>query len=147
MTLPCGMQRRTPSRDDSLDLGVIGGITIMAIEIQERAPGIAEVHATGKLSEEDYLHFVPELERLIKEYGKISILFLMDDFHGWNAGALWEDLKFDLKHFADIERLAMVREKSWQKGMSNFCRPFTTAKIRYFDHKAADAAVAWIESR
>jgi hypothetical protein len=118
----------------------------MAIEIREMEPGIAEVRVAGKLSEEDYRHFVPELERLISQYGKVSVLFLMDDFHGWNAGALWEDFEFDLKHFADIERLAMVGEKTWQKGMSKFCRPFTTAKIRYFDHTAADAAIAWIES-
>ena len=42
----------------------------------------------------------------------------MKDFHGWDAGALWEDIKFDLKHFSDIERVAMVGEKKWQKGMS-----------------------------
>jgi hypothetical protein len=32
----------------------------------------------------------------------------MTGFHGWEAGALWEDIKFDLKHYADIERLAMI---------------------------------------
>jgi hypothetical protein len=57
----------------------------------------------------------------------------MHDFHGWDAGALWEDAKFDLKHFADIERLAFVGEKKWEKGMAQFCRPFTKATIRYFD--------------
>ena len=37
------------------------------------------------------------------------------------------------EHFADIERLAMVGEKKWQHGMATFCKPFTTATIRYFD--------------
>ncbi len=119
----------------------------MAIEISEPEAGIVQVKVTGKLSEEDYNRFVPELERLIKQHGKISVLFQMHDFHGWQAGALWEDLKFDLKHFADIDRLAMVGEKKWQKGMSNFCRPFTTAKIRYFDNAAADAALTWLEGK
>ncbi len=119
----------------------------MALEISERPGGIVDVHVTGRLSEEDYDRFVPELDRLIREHGKISVLFQMTDFHGWNAGALWQDLKFDLRHFADIERLAMVGEKRWQKGMSVFCRPFTTAKIRYFDHSAADAALAWVENK
>lgn len=117
----------------------------MAIEIKEKSGGLLEVHVTGKLSEEDYCRFVPAVERLIRVYGKISVLFQMTDFHGWDAGALWEDIKFDLKHFADIDRLAMVGEKGWQKGMSTFCRPFTTATIRYFDHTAADAALAWLE--
>jgi hypothetical protein len=40
----------------------------------------------------------------------------------------------------------MVGEKEWQIGMSHFCRPFTTAKIRYFEHGAADEARTWVES-
>ncbi len=46
---------------------------------------------------------------------------------GWSAGAAWEDCKFDLKHFNHIERLAIVGETKWEKGMSVFCRPFMTA--------------------
>ena len=33
-----------------------------------------------------------------------------------------------------------------QEGMALFCKPFTTAKIRYFDHTKADEAKAWLES-
>ena len=37
----------------------------------------------------------------------------------------------------------MVGDKKWQKGMSVFCKPFTTAKIRYFDVAQAMEARAW----
>lgn len=57
----------------------------------------------------------------------------MREFHGWSMGALWEDIKFDLHHFADIERLALIGDKKWEVGMAVFCKPFTTAKIRYFE--------------
>ncbi len=30
--------------------------------------------------------------------------------------------------------------------MAVFCKPFTTAKIRYFDQAKADEAKTWIES-
>ena len=70
----------------------------------------------------------------------------MHDFHGWTAGALWEDIKFDFKHFNDLEKLALVGETRWQEGMALFCKPFTTAKIRYFDHTKAAEAKAWLES-
>lgn len=87
-----------------------------------------------------YEHFVPEFERLVRQHGKLRVLFEMTGFHGWEIGALWEDIKFDIKHFADIERLATVGEKKWQRGMATFCKPFTKATIRYFDHaNAADA--------
>jgi SpoIIAA-like len=68
----------------------------------------------------------------------------MTGFHGWEAGALWEDVKFDIKHFADIERLAMVGDKKWQHGMAAFCKPFTKATIRYFDHAEAAEARTWL---
>jgi hypothetical protein len=117
----------------------------MAIILEEVSPSnVLEVHATGKLDREDYQSFTPEAERLIEIHGKIRILFDMSDFHGWEASAVWEDIKFDVKHFSHIERLAMVGEKKWQKAMSAFCRPFTTAKIRYFDHAQLAEARTWL---
>jgi hypothetical protein len=70
----------------------------------------------------------------------------MIDFHGWQGAAMWDDIRFDMKHFSDIDRLAMVGDRQWEKGMSVFCRPFTTAKIRYFDQTAIAEARAWVES-
>jgi len=118
----------------------------MAIELTEHENGkILEVAVSGKLNADDYAVWVPKLEQLINQHGKVRILFVMHDFHGWTLSAMWEDLKFDLKHFRDIERLAMVGQTKWQQGMAAFCRPFTTAKIRYFDHDQIDAARAWVK--
>jgi hypothetical protein len=117
----------------------------MAIKLKEDDGGkVLEVQVSGKLAHEDYLHFVPKFEQLIKQHGKLRVLFDMVDFHGWKAGALWDDIKFDLKHFSDIERLAIVGDKQWEEGMSVFCRPFTTAEIQYFDHAKAGEARAWV---
>ncbi|MCG8511193.1 MAG: STAS/SEC14 domain-containing protein, partial [Rhodospirillales bacterium] len=63
---------------------------------------------------------------------------------GWTMSALWDDLKFDLKHFNDIERLAMVGDRKWEQGMAAFCKPFTTATVRYFDVKDMDDARQWV---
>jgi hypothetical protein len=119
----------------------------MAVELEELAAGkVLDIHVSGKLVKDDYKHFVPEVERLIQQHGKIRVLLEMTDFHGWDARGLWEDIKFDLKHFSDVERVAMVGESKWQKGMSQFCRPFTSAKIRYFDRSALDEARQWAEA-
>lgn len=116
-----------------------------AIEIKRKAgDNIIEARITGKLKADDYENFVPEIESAIKEHGKIRILLELIDFHGWNAGALWEDIKFDVKHFNDIERLAIVGDRKWEKGMAIFCKPFTTAKVRYFDITELDRAQQWI---
>jgi|SRR6516164_2338414 hypothetical protein len=120
----------------------------MAVTLNETSQGtILEVHVMGKLSHDDYEQFVPAFERRLAEHGKIRVLFEMVDFHGWQASALWDDVKFDLKHFSDIDRLAMVGDKTWEQGMSKFCRPFTTAKVRYFDRAEMSAARQWLQGQ
>ena len=119
----------------------------MSISLQEEdGGGVLEVHVSGKLTKEDYASFVPEVDRMIAAHGKVSILFGMHDFHGWKAAALWEDTKFAVNHFSDIERLAVIGEKRWQKGMTTFCLPFTKAEIRYFDHDHEAEARLWLHT-
>ena len=120
----------------------------MPIQLNEEDGGkTLVIHISGKLVKADYEHFVPEFERLVRQHGKLRVLFDMTGFHGWDAGAMWEDIKFDIKHFADIERLAMIGEKKWQYGMATFFKPFTKATIRYFDHADAAEARKWLEPR
>ena len=61
----------------------------MAVETREEMGGkVLVVRASGKLTREDYEYFVPEVERLIGQHGKIRVLIQMHDFHGWTLGAL-----------------------------------------------------------
>jgi hypothetical protein len=106
---------------------------------------VLEVDLHGKLRREDYARFVPDTERMIRLHGKIRILLTLHDFLGWDAGALWEDVKWNAQHFKDIERLAVVGEKTWHHWMTGFCKPFTTAEVRYFEPDKLDEARAWIE--
>lgn len=89
----------------------------MPIQLKEESEGkIVVVNVSGKLVKEDYEHFVPEFERLVGLHGKLRVLFDMNGFHGWTAGAVWQDTKFGLHHFSDIDRLVMVGEKNGRKG-------------------------------
>jgi len=117
----------------------------MPIQLNEESDGkLLAIHVSGKLVKDDYADFVPAFERLVRRHGRLRVLFDMSDFHGWDAGAAWEDTKFAINHFADIERIAMVGEKQWQHGMATFCKPFTKAMVRYFDHADAAKARKWL---
>lgn len=117
----------------------------MSLELRhDKKSKFLEVTIDGKLESKDYERFAPFVEDLIREHGKVDILLVLHDFHGWTAGALWEDVKFDAKHFRDIEKLAIVGETKWEKGMATFCKPFTTAKVRYFPREEIGAAQQWI---
>lgn len=54
------------------------------------------------------------------------------------------DTKLAFEYFSDIERIALVGEKAWEQGMAIFCKPFTAAKVRYFDHDDRSEALEWV---
>lgn len=100
---------------------------------------------SGKLHDEDYKHFVPEIDQAIASHGKTRILAKFHDFQGWDIHALWDDIKFSTEHCTKIDRIALVGESSWEKYMASVCKPFTMATIKYFDTKELDKAWAWID--
>ena len=99
---------------------------------------------TGLLHDEDYKMFVPRVDEAIADDGKVRILAQFHDFKGWDAHALWDDIKFATTHCAKIERIALVGEKTWERWMSKFCKPFTMAELKYFDASELDTAWAWL---
>ena len=118
----------------------------MTVELYEQNDGkIISLKINGQLHKEDYELLTPRVERFIEQYGKIRLMVEMADFHGWDTGALWEDIKFDVRNFSKIERIAFVGDKKWEKRMSIFCKPLTTGKIRYFDESEKEQAYTWIE--
>jgi hypothetical protein len=60
---------------------------------------ILEMHASGKLTHQDYRRFLPQFERLVIQCEKIRVLFEMKGFRGWKAATLLDDVKLDWKHF------------------------------------------------
>lgn len=119
-------------------------------EIQlEKSPvgNIVTLKFKGKVSKADYDEFVPQIEFLMESDTKLRLLIELHDFEGWTAGAIWEDTKFAARHFNDIERLAVVGETRWERGMVTFIKPFTMAAAKYFDMQDADQAHRWIREK
>ena len=115
------------------------------IEIEEKSwENILTLRLSGRLTKEDYEQFVPEIERMIAVHDKVRILVELVDFHGWTAAAAWEDTKFGMRHFSDIERMAIVGDAAWEKGMALLLKPFTRAKVQYFDATQMAAAKTWL---
>lgn len=99
-----------------------------------------------KLRKEDMEEVIQAGSTIIEKHGKARWYIEMQDFKGWDAGALWEDMKFDIKHANEYEKVAMVGGKDWEKVMTNLLKPFTSADVAYFDLDEKDEAKAWIQS-
>lgn len=100
---------------------------------------------SGKLHDEDYKSFVPLVDAAIAKHGKVRLLAQFQDFEGWEAKALWDDVKFSTTHCTKIDRIALVGEQSWEKWMAAVCKPFTMATIKYFQASELAQAQAWLQ--
>ena len=116
----------------------------MIEQLPESAGKILGFKMSGKLHDADYKSFVPLVDKAIGQDGKVRILAQFHDFHGWDAHALWDDIKFSTTHCTKIERIALVGDKTWEKWMAAVCKPFSMAKIRYFDSSEIEAAKTWL---
>ncbi len=117
------------------------------IQVEKSQTGtIITLKFREKIDKNDCAEFVPMLEKQLDDSATIRLLVELVDFRGLTAGAVWEDMKFSTSHFKDIEKLAVVGDKPWEKRMTSFFKPFTGATVRYFDLQAIDQAREWIES-
>jgi hypothetical protein len=112
--------------------------------LQTDTPSIVGFKLYGKLHDEDYKSFVPAVDAVVEAQGKLRMFAQFDDFHGWDTHAAWDDFKFGLRHYKHFERIAMVGDRRWEAWMARLCKPFTRAKVRYFDVSETDAAWNWL---
>ena len=117
------------------------------IETLDQSSGkVFGMRVSGKLLHQDYERFVPMLENLIEEHGSVRCLVEMTGLHGIELRALWDEIKFDVRHARQIERCAVVGDRAWEAWMTRLSRPiFSNAEIRFFDVTARDQAWEWIQ--
>jgi len=117
----------------------------MIEQLPEGGGKVLGFRMSGKLHDEDYKKFVPLVDEAIAAQGKVRMLALFEDFHGWDLHALWDDVKFATTHCTKIERIALVGDKAWEAWMARVCKPFTMAKVQYFDSSKLGDAWTWIK--
>ena len=113
----------------------------------EHLPGkVLDVTVAGKITAEDYESLVPRLESEIEQHDEIRVLFDMREMEGVEPRAVWENLKFDLEHRADYERVAVVGDERWHDWATQLFKPIAEGAVRYFDVGQRDEAIAWVQA-
>lgn len=118
----------------------------MSVNVINLGASALELDIHGKVEEQDFEHFVPIAEERIAERGQIGLLVNVSDFEGYSASGLWEDLKFDVKHYSDVSRLALVSSDPSDKWMATVSKPFTAADVKFFSTDQLDNARQWVQT-
>lgn len=108
---------------------------------------ILAVEAFGKLTHEDYEEvWIPALEKLINEYGKISVLLYMDEnFKGWETQAIIDDTKYGFKRSKFFKKIALVGGSSYVNAGVKLFSLFLKFEIECFDADELEEALEWLE--
>ena len=96
------------------------------------------------LSREEVKIITEELEGTISARGKIRVLIDLQAFPYEHFDGLWEDLKFDVKHARDIERLALVGGGDVVKWSLRIFSLLTFTKCHCFREGQVDEAWDWL---
>lgn len=116
------------------------------IEIEHSPDGdMIVVRASGTLTTKDYESAIPELEHAMElSNGPLRILMRLEDFRGWEIGALWRELEFDLKYRGDFGRIAVLGDSALEKWGTTLSAPFAKAEMRYFAIDRENEALEWL---
>jgi len=100
---------------------------------------------SGRLTEADYEAAAPQIENeLLLRDDPLRLMIVLEGFRGMDIAALWEDLKFEVRHSGDFGRVAVLGESRWEEWATVLSRPFLGSEMRYFDLDDRPAARAWL---
>ena len=118
------------------------------IEIMPESEGkTLVVKATGTLTAQDYEEvFIPQLNQRLEKFGKIRVLmYLAENFTGWELSAAWDDAVFGVKHRHDFEKIAVVGGQQWVKWATKLGGYFVDGQVVTYASDEFQDAVNWLK--
>jgi len=105
------------------------------------------IRVSGTLTTKDYEAAVPELQHAIElSGGPLRVLLRLEDFSGWEIGALWREIEFDLKYRKDFGRIAVLGDTTLEEWGTTLSAPFTKADMQFFPTDQESEAYEWLKS-
>jgi hypothetical protein len=115
--------------------------------ISDRNGPIISVKISGEISRTEVGQIQAAALRAIQQCGKISALFILDDFRGWKREGNWGDISFMTQHDKEIDKIAVVGDEQWRDLIYAFlAKGFRSAAIEYFPPADLTKARAWLEA-
>ena len=117
----------------------------MIEKLAESSGNVVGYKAIGTITASDYQKLEPEFKALVEKEGNMRLLIDLSEFK-WEKMEAWlQDLKFGSEFHHDIQKLAVVGDKTWEKWMTQLaCKPFYARDAKFFHTADIDKAWAWL---
>jgi hypothetical protein len=102
--------------------------------------------AKGTVTANDYESvIIPAVKALFSRQGKVRFLYYLGkDFSGFEAAAVWDDMKLGLKHLAGWERVALVSDVEWIRAAVKVFGLAIPGHVRVFHNRELAEATRWV---
>ena len=115
----------------------------MGVSVGIEAPQLLVVRLSGKVSAEDFRAAQKEASELLKPVVSVGFLVVLERFEGWGGGD-WGDSSIELRHDAQIKRMAIVGDRKWEDAAMLFVgKGIRHFEIEYFEAAQLEKARAW----
>jgi hypothetical protein len=119
----------------------------MAFTIIDATGPIVSARISGELSRSEVGQLQTAALAAIGRWGKISALFILEEFSGWQSDSGWGDLSFLTAHDHEIAKIAVVGGEQWRDFVYAFlAKGFRQAAVEYFLPGELAKARAWLEA-
>jgi len=108
---------------------------------------IVHVSVSGALTAERYAFLEDGLRKLIAKHGSIRVLLVLEELEGMTTNAMREDKRFEKKHIAEIDRVAVACATREDKSVPPSAIPFTDVNTRFFPLGEMEQAVEWLKQK
>jgi hypothetical protein len=113
--------------------------------IHQEADGLYVMNLSGILRRAEFGTGQETLARGIDAGVKPRVLAILRDFQGWEKGADWNDLDFQISHGSEIAKIAIVGDPRWEDEALAFAGAgFRQAPVKFFPEGREPEARAWL---
>ena len=117
----------------------------MAFTIIDTSGPIISATISGELGKSEVTQMQAAAVDAMRRFGKISALFVLDNFRGWKREPDWGDVTFMTEHDQEITKIAVVGEEQWRDLVFAFLgKGFRQAEVEYFLPVDLAKARAWL---
>lgn len=117
----------------------------MAFTIIDASCPVISAKISGELGKSEVTQIQAAAVDAMRRFGKISALFVLDNFHGWKREPDWGDVTFMTEHDQEITKIAVVGEEQWRDLVFAFlAKGFRQAEVEYFLPGDLAKARAWL---
>lgn len=110
------------------------------------AGNLLKLRVSGQLTKQDYDRLIPVIETHLNQHGKLKLYCEVENLEMPTLTAIWQDLKFDVKHYRDFTHIAVIGEPEWLAAMTKLAAPLVPAEVRVFAREEQEAALLWLTS-